>query len=370
MNKHILIYSLICMFLLSCGGMNDPIQEYLDKGEVDYIGKVDSVITAGGNGRILFSWKINADPRIEECVICWNNGADSLIYPIDKSKLVNGRVSTIFDNMKEGTYVFNMYHTGKNGYNSVKQEVVGQVYGDLYKETLTPRKIKKVAAFKEYAEINWSSAEASLKVNLHYVNNIGNKIIKEVLPSEEKTIINDYSPGSKFSYETSFLPDINALDTFFVESDVLKFPSFYELERNDWTATASSDKAGSDGSTAQVLLDGNSTTYWHSMWSPDAPLPHWILIDMKKEYEVNAVEVYKKPTNTDCKKLNILVSMDGENFNQIGTIEYENTPDPTGKDITLNTPVRAKFIKLLITESWRPPYVSLSEVKVLGKSIE
>lgn len=370
MNKHIAIYCLMCMFLLSCGGMNDPIQEYLDKGEVNYIGRVDSVVTAGGKERIQFSWKINTDPRIEKCIICWNNGNDSIIFPIDRNKIVNGRITTVFDNMKEGTYVFNMYHTGQKGYNSIKQEVVGKVYGDLYKESLAPRKIKKIAAFKEQAEINWSSAEASLMLNLHYVNNKGNKIIKEVLPSEEKTIINDYSPGSKFSYETSFLPDENALDTFIVQSDVLKFPSFYELERNDWTATASSDKAGTDGGTAQTLLDGNSGTYWHSMWSPDIPLPHWILIDMKKEYEVNAVEVYKKLTNSDCKKLDILISMDGENFNQIGTIEYGNTPEPNGKDITLNTPVRAKFIKLIITESWRPPYVCLSEIKVLGKSIE
>lgn len=370
MNKHILIYCFVCLLLLSCQGMNDPIQEYLDRGEVNYIGKVDSVITSGGNGRILFSWRVNADPRIEACVICWNNGADSIIYPIDKSKLVNNRISSIFNNMKEGTYVFNMYHSGKSGYNSVKQEVVGKVYGDLYKETISARKIKKVTTFKDKAEINWSNAEGALKVNLYYVNHKGNKIIKEVLPSEEKTILDDYTLGGEFNYETLYLPEENALDTFRVQSDMLKFPSFYELDRSAWTATASSDKAGSDGGTAQTLLDGNLETYWHSQWAPDAPLPHWILIDMKKEYEVNVVEVFKKLTNADCKKLNVWVSMNGIDFNQIGTIEYENTPLPNSKEITLNTAVRAKFIKLIITESWRGPYTCLSEINVSGKPIE
>lgn len=360
----------MCMFLLSCGGMNDPIQEYLDRGEVDYIGKVDSVVTAGGNGRIRFSWKVNADPRIEQCVICWNNGTDSLIYPIDKSKLVNGRISAIFNNMKEGTYVFNMYHTGKNGYNSVKQEVVGKVYGDLYKETITARKIKKVTAFKEYVEINWSSAEGALKVILYYTNNKGNTIIKEVVPSDEKTIINSYSPGGEFNYETLYLPEENALDTFRIQSNILKFPSFYELDRSAWTATASSDKAGSDGGTAQVLLDGDPKTYWQSQWAPDEPLPHWILVDMKKAYEVSVVEVFKRLTNTDCKKINVLTSMDGINFDQIGTIEYEKTPEPNSRNVTLVTSVKAKFIKLIVTESWRAPYACFSEIKVSGKPVE
>lgn len=224
MNKHTVIYCLLFFTLLSCGGMNDPIQEYLDRGEVNYLGKVDSAIAGGGNGRIQISWKINADPRIENCVISWNNQQDSLIYIIDRSKIVGGRIYATFDNMKEGSYVFMMYHTGKKGYNSVKQEVLGKVYGSLYQQTLVPRKIRKVSIIKENAEIEWSNAENSYQVNLQYINNKDKKITKVILSAEQKTVINDYTPGGEFIYETLFLPDEDAIDTFVVTSEILKFP--------------------------------------------------------------------------------------------------------------------------------------------------
>lgn len=225
MNKHIVICCLVCISLFSCGGMNDPIQEYLDRGEVNYIGKVDSVITTGGKERIQFSWKLNTDPRIEACVITWNNAADSLIFPIDRSKVVDGRITTIFDNMKEGTYIFKMYHTGKKGYNSMKQEVVGKVYSDIYQQSLTPRKILKKALSKGQVEISWGNAENSLKVNFFYTNNIGNKVTREILPQEQKTVLTDCTSGSEFTYETVYLPEENALDSFSVLSEVQHFPS-------------------------------------------------------------------------------------------------------------------------------------------------
>lgn len=46
-NKYLPI--IFAFFLLaSCSGMNDIIQDYLDRGEINYIGRPDSLLSTGG----------------------------------------------------------------------------------------------------------------------------------------------------------------------------------------------------------------------------------------------------------------------------------------------------------------------------------
>ena len=78
MKAVIIICSLLAVLFVSCDGMNDNIKEYLDRGEIAYIGKADSVTTAGGINRIKLLWKINSDPRITSCKILWNDKQDSV----------------------------------------------------------------------------------------------------------------------------------------------------------------------------------------------------------------------------------------------------------------------------------------------------
>ncbi|WP_286084320.1 DUF4998 domain-containing protein [Parabacteroides goldsteinii] len=56
--------------------MNDIIEEYLDRGEINYIGRPDSVTCDGGLYRVKLTWKVGKDVRIESCKIFWNMGAD------------------------------------------------------------------------------------------------------------------------------------------------------------------------------------------------------------------------------------------------------------------------------------------------------
>lgn len=169
MNKHSIFYFLISFVLFSCDGMNDNIREYLDEGEINYIGRADSALAAGGIGRLQLSWKINSDPRIEACKIFWNNMTDSVTVPIDKDQITDGRFSTILNNMKEGVYIFNLQHIGTGGYPSIMREVVGNVYGELYESSLSPRRIKEVISLENQAEIEWRPAEEQIQwVNFYY----------------------------------------------------------------------------------------------------------------------------------------------------------------------------------------------------------
>lgn len=358
-----------CLFS-ACGDMSSIYQEYLDEGEQIYIGVADSLMIAPGNQRAELKWKLDADPKLKDCVVSWGM-ADSVVYPVERATNDPQWMEVEVNNLPEGSLVFTVYTRDIYGNKSLKKEKSQMIYGSKYIDNQLPRKIASMDVFgPDNMTMNWNTMDNSVGVNMHYTNRNGKAVDLFIKPDQTEVDLIDFVLGGDFTYETLYLPSESCIDTFVTTSKMDKFPNTYILDRSTWTATASSDKAGEDGGTAQVLLDGNSETYWHSKWGPDEPLPHWILIDMKKEYEIGSVEVFKRLANTDCKKLNVLVSMDGEDFNQIGTIEYEKAQVPNSKDIILDTPVRAKFIRLDITESWRAPFVSLSEIKVLGKPID
>jgi len=131
-----------------------------------------------------------------------------------------------------------------------------------------------------------------------------------------------------------------------------------ELDRKGWTVTASSEKV-SDGGGVVATLDGNFSTYWHSMWGPNEPLPHWILVDMKQTYDVSKVIVRRRTGNTDTKTVVVETSLDNVTFNNAGTISATADMNPLAFNV-----VKARYIKFTVTESNRVPNASISELYV------
>src|SRR5690554_4101948 len=89
----------VFLILISCQGMNDNIEEYLKRGEVNYLARVDSAKVFGGKERIMFDWKVALDPRIEACAIYWNNKQDSAICSIDRQMVDDNRFSFILSDI-------------------------------------------------------------------------------------------------------------------------------------------------------------------------------------------------------------------------------------------------------------------------------
>jgi hypothetical protein len=133
-----------------------------------------------------------------------------------------------------------------------------------------------------------------------------------------------------------------------------------DLSRVGWTVTASDEKA-SDGGGKDAILDGNLTTYWHSMWGPDVPLPHWLLVDMKQIQDVAQVRIIRRAANTDTKTVVVETSLDGVIFTLAGSII---TYDATGTGSISFAPVKAQYIRLTYPDSNRPPYTNTAEMYV------
>lgn len=141
----------------------------------------------------------------------------------------------------------------------------------------------------------------------------------------------------------------------------------YGLTLPKMVATASSklDKNYGNEGGPDFLIDGSLDTYWHSQWGPNAPLPHWVKVDMGMDYSVSAIEMWRRMTagNNDMKKCTLQISKDGETWEDIETYTYSKADDKY-REKTFDTPVTIRYVKYYITESHRAPFAGIAEIKI------
>lgn len=355
------------MAFVSCSGMNDIIEEYYDRGELNYIGKADSAICYGGLNRAKLVWKVGRDVRVEEFKITWNLGADSIIHPINRAELVNGYASVELP-LEEGQYVFNLIQRGKNGDPSIPTEIIGNVYGDKYVKGLVPRMIRSCVVENGMAVVVLGINSDCFYSELSYTNNQGKVRKVRVEPNETTLTFDDFTYGGEIFVKTFFKPEENVIDLFSVEYTG-KFPVFQKLQRDNWTIPFVSSQREDIFPVANIL-DGNINSLWHSNWTstPVAPFPHCIIIDMNEERQINQVEVFQDPARMTFKSARVFVGLDNSDdasYTEKGTI---NCPQgDMSAVVEFTTPQKARFIKLVFEESYNPPYVAISEVYAYGK---
>lgn len=127
-----------------------------------------------------------------------------------------------------------------------------------------------------------------------------------------------------------------------------------------WTATCS-DIQTSEGK-LENIFNNSQTSFWHSQYSPNFPLPHWIIVDLKKEMDISQVRLGWRMNGANVyihvRKAEILYSNDGTNFTSTGGKLFREPVD--GKMSSPNyprytncpfTPVKARYIKVNMTES-------------------
>jgi hypothetical protein len=200
----------------ACRKMDDYKEKYLSEGSITYAGKVDSLKAHPGDGRIMLSGLLIADPKITELRIYWNNKADSFVLPVTRSAGID-TVRPILK-LEEGVKTFTINTFDKVGNRSVDVTITGRVYGEVYKSLLLNRTIKDGLNAGDSVTIDWNvldSSTGALGCELSYTDN-GNALKTIfVKRTATRTVLNNYKLGSKFNYRTWFIPDSLAIDTFY-----------------------------------------------------------------------------------------------------------------------------------------------------------
>ena len=119
------------------------------------------------------------------------------------------------------------------------------------------------------------------------------------------------------------------------------------LPQSAITATATSQ--GSAAYSAAAAVDGQCSTMWHSAWSPYAPLPQYITLDLGQARTIEAL-VYTprldaEVPNGRISSYDVQVSTDGTTFQSATTGTWDGTVD--AKIARLPAGTTARYVRLI-----------------------
>jgi hypothetical protein len=142
----------------------------------------------------------------------------------------------------------------------------------------------------------------------------------------------------------------------------------YKLDKTGWTVEVSD--AHTEGGGKDKIIDNDYGTggYWHSMYSPNAPLPHWAIIDMKEPQEVARIVTLRR-NNGDTKTLQYFVGdspdPDGE-WTKVAEGMYASTSANHTMTLDVADLVTGRYLKLILPDSYRQVFTAIHEIDVYG----
>jgi hypothetical protein len=148
-------------------------------------------------------------------------------------------------------------------------------------------------------------------------------------------------------------------------------PELYKCDKTGWSVEVS-DETASDGGGKDKIIDNDYSTggFWHSQYSGgNVPLPHWAIIDMKAPVEVARIATQRR-NNGDTKTIQYFVgdSPDADSDAWVKIIEGMYASSASNHTLTLDAaePAAGRYLKLVITESYRSVFSAICEVDVYG----
>ncbi|MDD7885136.1 DUF4998 domain-containing protein [Flavivirga sp. 57AJ16] len=360
---YIVCFTFLLFGMGACSDMNDLHKPYLDEGEYIYAEKVDTVITGSGRERIQLSMHLSSE-NIETMRVFWNNNLDSIDIEIGKQK---GVFNKIIENLDEQQYVFKFISIDRNGNKSLPYEAEGTVYGDNFQSQLFNRKIisGKFTNTNELT-INWTVANVDVLLSsLTYIDINDALVTKEVLPTEEISVLPNYA--SHLMYNTAFLPNETAIDTFYTES--VAFNKIL-LVNSEWTIVDfSSEEANGEGPNngfASDAIDGNLDSFWHSQWQGGSPnYPHYFTIDLGSVKTITNFEIFRRRGNDGGAITHeFWVSSDNVTFAKAATL-YAKLESDNGYIVDADDDTVGRYVKYVAVEGPNN-YTHLGEINIYG----
>jgi hypothetical protein len=329
----IILITIAVYFSSGCSEMNDKHDLFLIDGERIYIGKVDSLKSFPGDNRIkLRFWA--SDPRCSSVGFYWTPNADSLIVDINKNSpidsfdvFIGGENSA--KTLSEGSYNMKVVTFDEAGHFSIPFEKTINVYGEQYRSTLA----NKILSSLEYQDSTGTLSlffadplrEDDIGIAISYTNREG-KAKNLVLPNSEITSpvnISNVDVSEGVSYQTLYLPEPNAIDTFTTNSSDIEISQVINVALNKPVKVSDILNDNFIGPNAvDGIIDDNA-----SRWVSSSSGEHWIEIDLEQEYSIHKLKTWigAKGFNNPVANFIFQAEIDGEWHN---ILEVSNNSDP------------------------------------------
>lgn len=214
-----IVFIVFFISLFSCNKMDSTYKEFLKEGETIYVSKPDSVHVANGENRVKFIMFTPPDPTIVKYKIFWNNKKDSTEKIIEDITNKDS-IEIIVNNIEEGTQYFSLYLFDKYGHSSLETELIAEVFGELYRNSVIPRPLEINGFTEKGLEVYLGPSEIVssdlIFSEIKYLNSSWDTIVSVVPPSIEiDTLLGAATDGERLFIRSAFLHDPTAIDTVF-----------------------------------------------------------------------------------------------------------------------------------------------------------
>lgn len=201
------------LLMNACTPMDYYYKDLITQADRVYTGKADSVWAMPGKERMKIAWIVPADPVAEQIRVFWNNGLDSVTTELGNPG-DTGQV--IIDGLQEIRYTFNVVTLGSDGNRSLPVELTADVYGDKFQATLRNRVLRQASLTPDSTILSWFEefSETMIRTDMFYQDKAGDKQMISLLPTVTDTVLKDIDPTKEITFQSFFLPDSMAIDTF------------------------------------------------------------------------------------------------------------------------------------------------------------
>jgi hypothetical protein len=194
---------------------------------------------------------------------------------------------------------------------------------------------------------------------------------------EKKTVAYLNVDGAKLSYGNYVLPVVlESASKFAVDAtqDTYLIGVFIEapiLNKTDWTVTANSVAFNESIGSANALIDGNPSTYWHSRYGSKGEgvtnrLPYELVIDMKTNKSITQIDLQQRVESPfkDTKLFKVYISSDNSTWTLIGSYEAKQVEGMQPFGLLKS---QGRYVKIVIETSYRVQNASLAEIDIHGE---
>ena len=138
------------------------------------------------------------------------------------------------------------------------------------------------------------------------------------------------------------------------------------------TATAGDWQTGYEATEgpAELVLDGDPATLWHTDWYGTSREDHWIQFELSESYTVDGLRYLPRSggsTNGTITRYDVQISDDGVNFESVAAGNWENN---TSWKIAGFAGVQAKFVRLVALDAMTDNsyvFASAAEIRLTGE---
>ena len=206
------------VFMFSCDDMNSLHEEFLERGEGIYLGPADSLQVYSGYRKVRLQWKINADPRITQSVVYWNQREASKTIPVNRTTGGYMWMETEIDDLNEAMFIFEVQLKDDMGNVSKPALVTGVALGDIFLNGLQSRTIKEITWLESGVDVavTWENIPSPtlLYTIIKYMDETGSIVTIEVQNNETNTVLEGINSANNNIEVYSVYKPVDGFETY------------------------------------------------------------------------------------------------------------------------------------------------------------